>query len=496
MDSRKPTGDYEVIIGMEVHAQLDTKSKMFCGCRADVFGAEPNTLVCPVCLGMPGVLPVINRRAVECTIMTGLALNCSIAEFSRFARKNYNYPDLVKGYQISQYELPLCHNGWLEIEADDTTKRVRIERVHLEEDTGKLFHMGTYSLVDYNRSGVPLMEIVSEPDMRSAAEAYAYLTKLRQILRYLGVSSGDMEKGAMRCEVNVSLRPAGTETLGTKVEIKNLNSFRSVKMALEYEIQRQAEILDKGGTVEQVTMGWDEERQRTVVQRSKEFAHDYRYFPEPDLPPLEISREWVAEIRAQLPELPDAKCDRFVAQYGLSVYDATVLSAEREVADYFENCVALYPQAKTVANWISGEIFRRMNEAGLSITEIKVTPQGLAGLLNLVEKGAINLNTARRVFIEMLESGRSAEAIVAEQGLAQMSDIETLERIVDEVLAANPDQVQQYLAGKETVARWLVGQVMKATQGKANPQLVNKSLSEKLQALQRLREDKKSATHL
>ena len=480
--------NYEPIIGMEVHAQLNTKSKMFCGCRADVFGAEPNTLVCPVCLGMPGVLPVINRKAIEYTIMTGLALNCAIAEFSRFARKNYTYPDLVKGYQISQYELPLCHDGWLEIETDDTTKRVRIERVHLEEDTGKLFHMGAYSLVDYNRSGVPLMEIVSRPEIRSAAEAYAYLTKLRQILRYLGVSSGDMEKGAMRCEVNVSLRPLGAETLGTKVEIKNLNSFRSVKMALEYEIQRQAEILDRGGTIEQVTMGWDEDRQRTVVQRSKEFAHDYRYFPEPDLPPLEISREWVAEMQVQLPELPDAKRDRFVAQYDLSVYDATVLSAEREVADYFENCVALYPQAKTVANWISGEIFRRMNEAGLSITEIKVSPQALAGLLIMVEKGTINLNTARRVFVEMLESGRSAEAIVAERGLAQMSDIEALERIVDEVLAANPDQVQQYLAGKETVARWLVGQVMKATQGKANPQLVNKSLSEKLQALHQPRE--------
>lgn len=480
--------NYEPIIGMEVHAQLNTKSKMFCGCRADVFSAEPNTLVCPVCLGMPGVLPVINRKAVEYTIMTGLALNCAIAEFSCFARKNYTYPDLVKGYQISQYELPLCHDGWLEIETDDTTKRVRIERVHLEEDTGKLFHMGAYSLVDYNRSGVPLMEIVSRPEIRSAAEAYAYLTKLRQILRYLGVSSGDMEKGAMRCEVNVSLRPLGAETLGTKVEIKNLNSFRSVKMALEYEIQRQAEILDRGGTIEQVTMGWDEDRQRTVVQRSKEFAHDYRYFPEPDLPPLEISREWVAEMRAQLPELPDAKRDRFVAQYDLSVYDATVLSAEREVADYFENCMALYPQAKTVANWISGEIFRRMNEAGLSITEIKVSPQALAGLLIMVEKGTINLNTARRVFVEMLESGRSAEAIVAERGLAQMSDIEALERIVDEVLAANPDQVQQYLAGKETVARWLVGQVMKATQGKANPQLVNKSLSEKLQALRQPRE--------
>ena len=475
--------EYEAVIGMEVHAQLLTRSKMFCACAADYAAAPPNTRVCPVCLGMPGVLPVINRQAVEFVVMTGLALHCEIAAHSRFARKNYNYPDLVKGYQISQYELPLCHDGWLEIETDGAAKRVRIERVHLEEDTGKLFHIGAYSLVDYNRSGVPLMEIVSEPDMRSAAEAYAYLTKLRQILRYLGASSGDMEKGAMRCEVNVSLRPAGTETLGTKVEIKNLNSFRSVKMALEYEIQRQAEILDKGGTIEQVTMGWDEERQCTVVQRSKEFAHDYRYFPEPDLPPLEISHEWVEEIQSRLPELPAAKRARFVIQYGLSAYDADVLSTDREVADYFENCVALYPQAKTVANWISGEIFRRLNEAGLSITEIKVSPQALAGLLTMVEKGTINLNTARRVFVEMLENGHSAEAIVAERGLAQMSDIEELERVVNEVLAAHPDQVQQYLAGKEAIARWLVGQVMKATRGQANPQLVNRFLNEKLQAL-------------
>jgi aspartyl-tRNA(Asn)/glutamyl-tRNA(Gln) amidotransferase subunit B len=474
---------YEPVIGMEVHAQLFTKSKMFCGCRADVFGAEPNSLVCPVCLGMPGVLPVINQKAVEYTIMAGLALNCQIAEFSRFARKNYNYPDLVKGYQISQYELPLCRDGWLGIETNGTSKRIRIERVHLEEDTGKLSHVGECSLVDYNRSGVPLMEIVSRPDMRSADEAYVYLTKLRQILRYLGVGSGDMEKGAMRCEVNVSLRPVGTETLGTKVEIKNLNSFRSVRMALAYEIQRQAELLDEGGPVEQVTMGWDEEHQRTVVQRSKEFAHDYRYFPEPDLPPLEISREWVEEIRSRLPELPDAKRDRFVAQYELSAYDADVLVADQEVADYFERCVAIYPKAKKVANWVSGEIFRRMNEAGLSIEDIKISPKDLTELLSLVENGTINLNTARQVFSTMLESGRSAESIVAERGLAQISDTGALERIVDEVLAANPAQVQQYLAGKEAVARWLIGQIMKATRGKANPKLVNRLLSEKLQAL-------------
>ena len=480
--------NYEPVIGMEVHAQLHTKSKMFCACRADVFGAEPNTLVCPVCLGMPGVLPVINRKAVEYTIMAGLALNCQIAEFSRFARKNYSYPDLVKGYQISQYELPLCHDGWLEIEVDGTSKRIRIERVHLEEDTGKLIHVGEYSLVDYNRSGVPLMEIVSRPDIKSAAEAYAYLTKLRQIMRYLGVSSGDMEKGAMRCEVNVSLRPVGTEKLGTKVEVKNLNSFRSVKMALAYEIQRQAETLDKGGTIEQVTMGWDEERQRTVVQRSKEFAHDYRYFPEPDLPPLEISREWVEEIRARLPELPAAKRDRFMTQYGLSAYDARVLATDRAVADYYEACVVAYPDGKKVANWVTGELFRFLKETNTTIESVKITPTALAELLTLIERGAININTGKAVFAEMLRTGRAAGDIVAERGLAQISDTEKLERIVDEVLAANPAQVQQYLDGKETIIRWLVGQVMKATRGKANPKLVNRLLDEKLQALRQLRE--------
>lgn len=474
---------YEPIIGMEVHAQLLTKSKMFCGCRAAVFEAEPNTLVCPVCMGMPGVLPVINRKAVEHIIMTGLALNCQIAAFSRFARKNYNYPDLVKGYQISQYESPLCHDGWLEIEVDGASKRIRIERVHLEEDTGKLSHVGEYSLIDYNRSGVPLMEIVSEPDIRSATEAYAYLTKLRQILRYLGVSSGDMEKGAMRCEVNVSLRPAGTEKLGTKVEIKNLNSFRSVKMALEYEIQRQAKLLDEGGTIKQVTMGWDEEHQRTVVQRSKEFAHDYRYFPEPDLPPLEISREWVGEIGSRLPELPAAKRDRFIEQYGLSAYDAEVLVTDQAVADYYEACVADHPDGKQVANWVTGEMFRFMKETGSSIEAVEITPTALAELLTLIERGTININTGKAVFAEMFRSGRTAGDIVAERGLVQISDADKLEHVVDEVLAAHPDQVKQYLEGKETIIRWLMGQVMKITRGKANPQLVNQLLEEKLQSM-------------
>jgi aspartyl-tRNA(Asn)/glutamyl-tRNA(Gln) amidotransferase subunit B len=471
---------YEAVIGMEVHAELLTQSKMFCNCSADFFGAEPNTLTCPVCTGMPGVLPVINQKAIEYTIMTALALNCEIAEASVFSRKNYFYPDLPKSYQISMYDLPLSQSGWLEIEVDSNSKRIGIERVHLEEDTAKLFHVGGHSLVDFNRSGVPLMEIVSQPDMRSADEAYAYLTKLRQILRYLGVSSGDMEKGAMRCEANVSLRPVGFTEYGTKVEVKNLNSFRSVKLALDYEIQRQSRILDEGGRIEQVTMGWDENRGVTVVQRSKEYAHDYRYFPEPDLPPLSIRRQWVEEIRDKLPELPAARRNRFVAEYGLSAYNADVLTTDKAVADYFEACVKAYPEAKTVSNWITGELFRLLKETETGIEEVRIPPAALAELLTLVEKGTINQNTAKAILGEMFQSGRAAAEIVAAKGLAQISDTDELGQIVEQVIAANPDQVAEYRAGKERLLGWFVGQVMKATRGKANPQLVTKLLKEKL----------------
>ncbi len=471
---------YEAIIGMEVHAELLTQSKMFCRCSADFFGAEPNTLTCPVCTGMPGVLPVINQKAVEYAIMTALALNCEITEASVFSRKNYFYPDLPKAYQISMYDLPLSENGWLEIEVDGNSKRIGIERVHLEEDTAKLFHVGGHSLVDFNRSGVPLMEIVSQPDMRSADEAHTYLTKLRQILRYLGVSSGDMEKGAMRCEANVSLRPVGSTEYGTKVEVKNLNSFRSVKLALDYEIQRQSRILNEGGRIEQVTMGWDEDRGVTVVQRSKEYAHDYRYFPEPDLPPLSTSREWVEEIRSKLPELPEARRDRFIVEYGLSAYDASLLTADKAVADYFEACVQTYPQAKTVSNWITGELFRLLKETETSIEEVRITPAALAELLTLVEKDTINQNTAKAVLGEMFQSGRAAAEIVAERGLAQISDADELGRVIDEIIAVNPDEVAEYRAGKERLFGWFVGQVMKATRGKANPQLITELLKEKL----------------
>ena len=479
--------EYEAVIGMEVHVQLLTKSKMFCRCSADYAGAPPNTLVCPVCLGMPGTLPVINRKAVEYTIMTALALNCEIAEFAKFDRKNYFYPDLVKGYQISQYDLPLSRNGWLEIEIDGKRKRIRIRRVHLEEDTAKLIHVHrdgqSYSLIDFNRSGVPLMEIVSEPDIRSPEEARQYLIKLRTILRYLGVSTADMEKGAMRCEANVSLRPVGSKEYGTRVEVKNLNSFRSVKLALEYEIERQKRLLEAGGKVEQETMGWDESRGVTVLQRSKEYAHDYRYFPEPDLPPLVIEREWVEEIRARLPELPDAKRDRFVAQYGLSRYDAGVLVADRAVADYFEACVragAGRAEPKAIANWITGELFRLMKAQGVEIEEVRITPDRLVALIGMVEDGTITASTAKKVLAEVFETGRAPEEIVRERGLAQISDVEALSRVVDEVIAANPKAVADYLAGKEPVLRFLVGQVMKATRGKANPKLANELLLEKL----------------
>lgn len=474
---------YEAIIGMEVHAQVITASKMFCSCSADYASAPPNTHVCPVCLGMPGVLPVINHRAVEATILTGLALNCRIPEFSKFDRKNYPYPDLPKGYQISQYDYPLCVEGWLEIEAGGGPKRVRIRRVHLEEDTAKLIHQGDYSLIDYNRAGVPLMEIVTESDLRSAEEAWRYLLKLHTILRYLGVSTGNMEEGAMRCEVNISLRPVGAAELGTKVEIKNLNSFRSVRQAIAYEIARQSAILDRGGCVQQVTVGWDEDRQCTVFQRSKEFAEDYRYFPEPDLPPLELSREWVEEIRARLPELPDAKRKRFVAEYGIKEDDAALLVAERAVADYFEAAAQaaegiVAPQV--VANWIVGEVFRLLRDSGQEISQIKVRPEGLVGLLSLIAKGTINATVGKEVLMEMFASGDSAEAIIARRGLTQISDEVKLGEVVRQVIEQNPKAVTQFLEGKEAALGFLIGQVMRATRGQANVKIVERLLREEL----------------
>jgi len=475
--------EYEGVIGLEVHAELVTKSKMFCGCAVVMSDGEaPNSHVCPVCTGMPGMLPVINRRAVEMTIMAGLALNCTIEEFNIFARKNYFYPDLPKGYQISQYEFPLCKNGWLEIETSQGKKRIGIRRVHLEEDTGKNIHQGNVSLIDFNRSGVPLMEIVSEPDLHTAEEVKAYAEKLRAIVRYLGVNTGDMEKGVIRFEPNISIRPVGATEFGTRTELKNLNSFRALERGTAYELVRQAKVLDEGGKVVQETRGWDETRNVTVSQRSKEEAEDYRYFPEPDLPPLIVERAWVDEIRATLPELPDAKYDRFVKYYGLSAGDANVLVTERGVADYFEETVKQLggKQAKAVCNWLTGELFRYMNEALTPIEQVKITPQSLAELIAMAEAGTINLNTGKRVLGEMFKTGASAKSIVEAQGLAQISDSSAIEAIVTKVLDANAAEVEKYLAGKETVLGFLVGQVMKESHGKANPATVQEIMKRQL----------------
>jgi aspartyl-tRNA(Asn)/glutamyl-tRNA(Gln) amidotransferase subunit B len=493
---------YETIIGLEVHAQLLTASKMFCGCNAAYAAAPPNTHVCPVCMALPGVLPVINRAAVEQTILAGLALNCAIGPEAVFARKNYHYADLPKGYQISQYELPLCREGWIEVEdeVEGKVKRIGITRAHLEEDTGKLTHSTGASLVDLNRAGVPLLEIVTEPDMRSPDEAHAYLTRLQRILRYLQVSTADMEKGAMRCEANVSVRPVGQAAFGVKVEVKNLNSFRAVKLALEYEVSRQIAALERGERVVQVTMGWDEERGRTVVQRVKESANDYRYFPEPDLPPLVIAPEWVAAIRSRLPELPDARIARFVNELGLDPQDARVLAEDRAVAEYYESVVrhasAIRPAAppgqqhaipsavtpKTVANWVTGELFRLMNAAGAEIAAVRITPEAFAGLLGLAAAGQINLNSARRVFGVMFETGRPARAIVQELGLTQVSDADALAATVAGIIGQYPDEVARYRGGKESLFNWFLGQVMRETRGKGNPAVVKELLREALSA--------------
>ena len=479
--------DYEAVIGIEAHVELATYSKMFCGCSADFFGKEPNTHVCPVCMGYPGVLPVINEQAVAHAVQVGLALNCQIAALSKFDRKNYTYPDLPKGYQISQYDLPLCRNGWTDIEADGRVKRVAIRRVHLEEDTAKESHVGPSSLVDFNRSGVPLLEIVTEPDLHSGEEARQLLIKLRSILRSLGVSTADMAKGAMRCEPNVSVRPLGDSTLGVKTEIKNLNSFRSARLAIEYEIRRQIQTLQAGGKVEQVTMGWNERETRTVVQRSKEYAQDYRYFPEPDLPPLELSPEYVAEVRASLPELPDARRDRFVETYGLRQSDAELLASDSDVADFFEETVASAPEhdveAATVCNWIVGELFRLLNEGVLGISDSPVTPKALARLLGQVQKDVVNASTAKAVLAEMFETGRSSEAIITARGLDQISDPGQIESLVRAAVGDHPGPLQQYMGGKDAIFGFFIGQVMRASRGRADPQLVREVLKAYLDRL-------------
>jgi aspartyl-tRNA(Asn)/glutamyl-tRNA(Gln) amidotransferase subunit B len=475
--------NYEAVIGLEIHAELMTDSKMFCGCRVvDSVAAEANTAVCPICLGMPGMLPVINRRAVEFAMRVALALNCTIQAHNVFARKNYFYPDLPKAYQISQYELPLGVKGWLDIELESgETKRIGVRRVHMEEDTGKLTHLDEgSSLVDYNRSGVPLLEIVSEPDIRSGEEARAYAVKIRQILRYLRVNSGDMEKGVLRVEPNISIRPAGSSELGERTELKNLNSFRALAEGTAYEIERQTAVLQSGGAVIQETRGWHEGRRETFSQRSKEEAEDYRYFPEPDLPPLHITEEWVAEVRATLPELPDARLARYQRKYGLSAYDAGVLTEEREVAEWFETAVSAGGEPKSVANWMINNLFSLMNEHKQTIEQVQITPAALIELIALVNKQTINNNTAKDVLAQMFTTGQSAPAIVQARGLAQISDEAAISDIISQVLRDNPDMVADYLGGKEKLRGWFVGQVMKATQGKGNPGLVNQLLTQQL----------------
>ncbi|MFN7035867.1 MAG: Asp-tRNA(Asn)/Glu-tRNA(Gln) amidotransferase subunit GatB [Bellilinea sp.] len=480
---------YEAVIGLEVHAELQTRSKMFCACPVvDSTRAEPNTAVCPVCAGMPGTLPVVNRAAVELALRVALALECEIAPLSLFARKNYFYPDLPKGYQISQYEYPLAQRGVLRIETSCGEKTVRIRRVHLEEDTGKLIHVDqsdgeTFSLVDLNRAGVPLLEIVSEPDMHSLEEVRAYATALRSILRRVGANSGDMEKGVIRFEANVSLRPAGSQTLGTRVEIKNLNSFRAMERAIAYEIERQTGLLERGQTIEQETLGWDDAAQWTFSQRSKEEAHDYRYFPEPDLPPLVIEPAWIEQVRANLPELPRAMKRRFIQKYGLSAAEAALLTEEEAVARYFEACVEQAGEtvtARTIALWITGEIFGWLNQSGERFENLRVPPAELVNLLRLTAKATINLNTAKLVLNEMLATGKPAQQIIEERGLIQLDDTRQIAEIVAKVLAENPREVASYHQGKTTVFNWLLGQVMRQTGGRASPALARAELERRL----------------
>src|SRR5579859_4908858 len=477
---------YEAVIGLEVHAELETNSKMFCGCAVvDSTTAEPNTVVCPVCLGMPGMLPVINRRAVEYAMKVGLALNCEVTPLSQFARKSYFYPDLPKGYQISQYSLPLCAHGWLEIDLPGgDSKRIGVRRAHLEEDTGKSTHVGSTSLIDFNRSGVPLLEIVSEPDLCSPDEAESYARKLRTILQYLGVNNGDMSKGILRFEANVSVRPVGSSELRTRTEIKNLNSIRSLTRASEHEIARQSKAYDRGETIKQATLGWDDARQSTILQRVKENEDDYRYFPEPDLPLLTVAPEWVEEVRAGLPELPDAKRDRLMT-LGLNRYDAGVLTADRAISQYFEAAVACGAEPKKVANWVINDLFRLMNKSGLereAVAQTKVTPEGLAALIKLTDDGTVSVNAARTVFETLYSDGGDPATIVQVQGLAQVSDEGMIREKVRVLLDSSPTEVGRYAAGEEKVAKLLMGQAMRAIGKGGNPQIVQKVLLDELDA--------------
>ena len=481
--------DYEAVIGLEVHAQMLTESKAFCSCTTR-FGNEPNSNVCPICLGMPGVLPVLNIKLVEFILRMGLATHCKIASRSTFARKNYFYPDLPKGYQISQYEEPICAHGYVEVDLDDgSRKRIGLTRIHMEEDAGKSIHdIDVDTLVDINRCGVPLIEFVSEPDLRSPREAYLFLHKIRQLVTFLGICDGNMEEGSLRCDANVSVRRKGETSFGTKTELKNMNSFRHVERALTFEIIRQIDVLESGGQVEQETLLWDANQNVATPMRSKEFAHDYRYFPEPDLVPVLIAEGWLEKIRAALPELPTEQRDRFIQEYGLPRYDADVLTTEKEIAHYFEEtCRELQTKSqdghKAASNWIMGDVLGVLNEKGISISEFPVSPKRLAGMIKLIHDGTISSKIAKEVFEEMLISPLEPQIIVERKGLLQVSDEGEIEKAITQVLTENPEQVQKYIAGKDTVFAFFVGQTMRLTKGKANPKTVNEILKRKLEIL-------------
>ncbi|WP_297039958.1 Asp-tRNA(Asn)/Glu-tRNA(Gln) amidotransferase subunit GatB [uncultured Dialister sp.] len=479
---------YEAVIGLEVHTELQTTTKIFCSCRTS-FGADPNTNVCPVCLGLPGVLPVLNKKVLEYAVRAGLALNCEISRFSKFDRKNYYYPDLPKNFQTSQFDLPICEHGYLDVEVDGEKRRIRITRAHMEEDAGKLVHHGTsitdsdYSLVDYNRTGTPLLEIVSEPDMRSAKEAVAYMEKMRAILQYVGISDCRMEEGSLRCDANVSVRPVGQKELGTKTEIKNINSFKGVERAIEYEAMRQAELLEDGGKVVQETRTWDEKEGVTKSMRTKEEANDYRYFPEPDLVPFTVSDEYIENIRKSLPELPDARKERYMKEFGLSSEDAVFMTNDKATADYFEAAVAAGADPKAAVNWLMGEFASQLSTDSIEIDKAPVSAENLAALLKLISKGTISGKIAKKVFATMWKEGGNPDDIVKAQGLVQISDTAELSKLVDEVVGNNPKAVEDFKAGKKKAVGALVGQIMKATKGKANPRVINELLNKKLQSL-------------
>ncbi|MBI5557484.1 MAG: Asp-tRNA(Asn)/Glu-tRNA(Gln) amidotransferase subunit GatB [Deltaproteobacteria bacterium] len=474
--------EFETVIGLEVHAQLKTKSKIFCGCTT-AFGKPPNTNTCPVCLGMPGVLPVLNRQVVEFAIKMAIATNCQIGPYNQFARKNYFYPDLPKGYQISQFELPIAQHGYVDVEVDGKTRRIGLTRIHMEEDAGKLIHdeAKPQSYVDLNRTGVPLIEIVSEPDIRSPEEAAAYLKKLHAILRYLDICDGNMQEGSFRCDANISLRPVGQNEFGTRTELKNMNSFRNVQRALEFEVRRQRDVLLDGGKVVQETLLWDADRNVTNSMRGKEEAHDYRYFPDPDLVPVVVDEAWIARVKESLPELPDAKKQRFMAELQFNEEDAAILTSSRELADYFEAALALYPEARKLGNWIKTEMLRELKgEEALDILAFPVSPENLAGLLAMIDKGTISGKIAKTVFEEMMKSGKGPEVIVKEKNLVQMSDEGDLLKIVQRIVAENPQQVADFKGGKTKLMSFFVGQLMQKTKGKANPKMANDLFTQEL----------------